>query len=76
MNTSTSIGKSQEAFKITAEWSEQSKALIAKYPQLTPGDLACETGKEAEMISRVEKRLAKKHDEVVNILRKAQAPKA
>ena len=62
--------KAEEAFKITGNWAIQSKALKEKYAQLTDSDLKFETGKEMDLIKRIETRLNKKHDEVVNILKK------
>jgi hypothetical protein len=46
-----------------------------KYPQLTDADLKFESGKEDEMIGRLEKRLHKNHEEVIQILNKMQLEK-
>jgi hypothetical protein len=62
-------------FKITGNFNSVSKKLKEKYPQLTEADLKFETGKENEMISRLEKRLNKNHEEVVAILNKMQLEK-
>jgi hypothetical protein len=62
--------KAEEAFKITSNWHTQAKSLKEKYTQLTDSDLKFEPGKEADLIKRIETRLNKKHDEVVNILKK------
>jgi hypothetical protein len=67
--------KNTEAFKITGNWDAQSKELKGKYSQLTDADLAFETGKENELLSRVESRLNKKRDEVINIIKKGQTEK-
>ena len=64
-----------EAFKITGNWENQAKALKGKFSQLTDADLKFEAGKENELLQRVETRLNKKRDEVINIIRKEQ-PKA
>jgi len=64
-----------EAFKISGDWSKQADALKDKYPNLTDSDLKFERGREDELIKRIESRLHKKHDEVVNIIKKVQ-PKA
>lgn len=69
-----SQNKPAEAFKITGNWANQSKELKSKYSQLTDSDLKFETGKQDEMLKRVQTRLNKSHDEVVNIIRKG-APK-
>ncbi|MCA6074651.1 hypothetical protein [Fulvivirga sedimenti] len=68
--------KPAAAFKMTGDWKEQSKQLKAKYSQLTDEDLKYEAGKENDLFKRVEKRLNKNHDEVVNIIRKVQPAQA
>lgn len=65
-----------EPFKFTGNWAEQSKQLKVKFPQLTDADLKFETGKEEDVLARVEKKLNKKREEVVNIIRKGQPAKA
>lgn len=62
-------------FKITGNWSDQSKALKSKYAQLTDEDLKFEAGKENDLLKKVETRLNKKREEVINIIKKGQ-PKA
>lgn len=71
METTPSI--SGENFKITGDWTAQSKTLKEKFAQLTDADLKFEPGKEQELLSRVETRLNKKRDEVINIIKKGQA---
>ena len=63
------------AYKIVGNWDEQSKTLKEKFPQLTDADLKFETGKEAELFARLEKRLNKKRDEVISFLKKGQLEK-
>ncbi len=67
--------KTPETFKIIGNWGDQSKKLKEKFSQLTDSDLKFETGKEDELLQRIETRLNKKRDEVVNILKKGQAEK-
>ena len=67
--------KSEEPFKITGNWNEQAKQLKNKFNQLTDADLKFELGKETELLTRIEKRLNKKRDEVINIIRKSQPEK-
>ena len=62
----------KEGFKMTGDWSIQSKQLKLKYAQLTDADLKFETGKEEDLLKRVETRLNKKREEVVNIIKKGQ----
>jgi hypothetical protein len=68
-------GKSTEAFKITGNWEAQSKQLQEKFSQLTDSDLKFEVGKENELLHRVENRLNKNRDEVINIIKKGQVEK-
>ncbi|WP_417612304.1 hypothetical protein [Owenweeksia hongkongensis] len=62
-----------EGFKITGNWSDQSKALKTRYSQLTDTDLKLENGKENDMLKRVETRLGKNRDEVIDIIKKGQS---
>lgn len=68
--------KAEEPFKITGDWSSQAKQLKAKFNQLTESDLKLEPGKDHELLARVEKRLNKNRNEVINIIKKGQAPEA
>lgn len=67
-NTST-------AFKINGDWSVQSKLLKAEYTQLTDADLKFESGKENDLIKRMETRLNKNREQVIGILSKGQSKK-
>lgn len=67
--------KSEENFKMIGNWDEQSKLLKEKFSQLTDADLKFETGKENELLTRVETRLNKKREEVINIIKKGQPEK-
>jgi hypothetical protein len=62
----------KEDFKIIGNWDKQSNALKEKFPQLTLADLKFEQGKESEMLTRVQERLNKGREEVINIIRKGQ----
>ncbi len=64
--------KSNENFKISGDWDKQAKQLKEKYVQLTDADLKFETGKESELLKRVETKLNKKREEVINIISKVQ----
>lgn len=68
--------KALEPFKITGNWKEQSNQLKSKYVQLTDEDLKFEEGKENELLKRVETKLNKNREEVVNIINKVQPAKA
>jgi len=62
--------KPDEGFKITGNWEAQSKMLKSKFLQLTDADLKFEPGKENDLLKRVETRLNKKREEVINIIKK------
>jgi len=61
--------KTESSFKITGDWKEQSKRLKNKHPQLTDEDLKFETGKENDLVKRLESRLRKNREEVINIIK-------
>lgn len=67
-----SNNKTAESFKITGNWETQSKELKSKFSQLTDADLKFEPGKENDLLKRVETRLNKKREEVINIIKKGQ----
>lgn len=56
-------------FKITGDWGKQSKQLKEKFNQLTDADLKFETGKENELLGRMETRLDKKREDVISIIK-------
>lgn len=64
-----------ETFKVIGNWKTLSKRLNAKFAQLTESDLKFETGKEEDLIKRIETRLHKKRDEVIQLLNAAQLVK-
>jgi hypothetical protein len=61
-----------EGFKITGNWEKRSKQLKHKFSQLTDADLKYETGKDEELLKRLETRLNKRREEVINIIRKEE----
>jgi hypothetical protein len=71
----TTQSKTGETFKVTGNWNEQSKQLKAKFSTLTDADLKFETGKEEELLERIESRLDKSREEVISILKKGQQAK-
>jgi hypothetical protein len=71
----TTNKKQEEKFGITENWEAQSKELKLKYSDLTDADLKLEKGKEDELITRLEKRLAKKREDVIAIIKKDQPAK-
>jgi uncharacterized protein YjbJ (UPF0337 family) len=69
----TNQNKTGEAFKVTGDWSIQSKQLQDKFPELTDQDLAFEDGNEEEMIGKLETRLNMTREEVVDIINEGQS---
>jgi uncharacterized protein YjbJ (UPF0337 family) len=65
--------KSNEPFKMSGNWHNQSQLLQDKFAQLTDADLLYEEGKEEELLDRIEARINKKREEVINILKKGQS---
>lgn len=61
-----------ESFKVKGDWEKQSKALKAKYPKLTSEDVKFENGKEIDLIKRIETKLDKNRNEVIDILKTNQ----
>jgi len=65
--------KSTETLKISGDWCQQADDLKERFQQLTDSDLKFETGREDDLIKRMELRLHKKREEVINIIRKVQS---
>ena len=63
------------SFKVVGNWDKQSKILKEEFSELTDADLKFETGKEFELLTRIEARLNKKRDAVIKILKKGQLEK-
>ena len=64
-----------ETFRVIGNWKTLSKRLNAKFAQLTESDLKFEIGKEEDLIKRIETRLHKKREEVIQLLNTAQLVK-
>lgn len=60
-------------FKITGNWEHSSKQLLKNHPTLTEQDVKLETGKENELLGRVEKKLGMKREEVISLIEDVQA---
>jgi hypothetical protein len=56
-------------WKVKGDWTKQSIALRTKYPKLTSEDVKFETGKETHLFNRMETRLDKNRNEVIDILK-------
>ena len=72
MNTGNKINK--ETFKVTGDWAKQSKTLKETFKNLTDADLKLETGKEHDLLSRIQSRLSKTRDEVIKLLKAGHVP--
>jgi hypothetical protein len=71
-NMETGARKETVAFKIFGDWKRQADKLKEKFPQLTDSDLKFESGRETDLLKRIELRLHKKREEVMNIIKKGQ----
>jgi hypothetical protein len=69
------VTKKNEDFKVNGNWDTQAKLLKEKFSQLTDADLKFEIGKEEDLLKRIETRLKKKREEVINIISKGQPAK-
>jgi hypothetical protein len=76
MDVNQNKAQGAPAFKVTGNWENQSKQLKGKFSQLTDSDLKFEPGKENDLLDRVEKRLNKNREEVINIINKSNAEKS
>ncbi len=68
----TTQSKPSQTFKVTGNWEDQSKKLKTKFTELTDSDLKLETGKESEMLGRVQTKLNKNREEVIDIIKQGQ----
>ena len=62
-------------FTITGNWYLQAKLLKAQFSQLTNDDLKFETGNEDDLLCRMETRLNKNREEVIEIIKESQPEK-
>jgi hypothetical protein len=69
----TSKNNKSEGFKITGNWERQSKQLKKKFCQLTNADMKLTPGKDEELLTRIETRLNKSRQEVINLIKNCQA---
>lgn len=59
--------------KIKGNWNELKTELKKKYPKLTDDDLRFTSGKEDELLSRLEKKLGKTKDEISDTIDELQS---
>jgi len=68
--------KGAEKFMInTSDWARQAKILKEKYSQVTDKDLILEAGRDEELLSRLQRRLSRNRDGIIEIL-KSMEPSA
>ena len=70
------IKKNNDSFTVTGNWQQQSRILKETFPNLTDSDLKFEIGRERNLLSRIQNRLGKKRDEVIELLRGGHIPLA
>lgn len=64
--------KRDDTFKIIGNWETRSIQLKKEFIQLTDADLKFETGKEIDLLTRMESKLKKTREEVINIIKNIQ----
>ena len=60
------------AFKITGNWNNQAKRLKHQFRALTDADLFFKSGMEKELLRRIETKLNKRREEVIEIIKSIQ----
>lgn len=63
----------ETTLKIKGNWNELKTELKKKYPKLTDDDLRFTSGKEDELLSRLEKKLGKTKDEISEAIDELQS---
>jgi hypothetical protein len=59
----------KDSLGISGDWNSKSKLLRRRFPQLTHSDLKTENNDENSLLERIEKRLNKKREEVIEIIK-------
>jgi hypothetical protein len=65
---------STEKFRITGDWDILSKLLKQKYSQLTDTDLVREADKDDELLHRLQRRLSRNRDGIIEIIKDLESP--
>ncbi len=60
-------------FKITGNWNELKIKLRKKYPNLTEGDVAYTSGKEDELLAKLQQKLGVTREEAVDMIEDLQS---
>jgi len=66
--------KSSEKFRFTGDWTKLAKLLKEKYSQVTDKDLILEPGREEELLARLQRRLSRNRDGIMEILQGLENP--
>jgi len=75
-NKTPETTKTPEAFKIGGNWEAQSGQLKQQFSALSESDLKFETGKENELLGRLQTKLGKNREEVIELIKKTEKVKA
>ncbi len=57
-----------EQDELQSRWPELKKKLMQKYPHLTADELACEIGKEGEVLKKLQKKLGENWKDIKEVL--------
>jgi hypothetical protein len=66
--------KALDNLTVTGDWAKQSKTLKETFTSLTDADLNFVIGKENDLLSRLQSRLGKKRNDVIELLRVGHVP--
>jgi hypothetical protein len=67
--------KEMQDFEIVGDWSEQTKRLKGKFPQLTDEDLFWEPDREAELLLKLKMKLKLSIKDVIKIIKSVMPEK-
>lgn len=72
-NQEASGAQEVNMFRIVGNWNEQARELQKEFSELSDSDLEFQEGKEEELLKRVETKLNKGRQEVIDLIAKVQA---
>jgi hypothetical protein len=75
-NKTAEAAKTPETFVMSGNWENQSKQLKSQFSTLSDSDLKFETGKESELLGRLQAKLGKNREEVIALIKKSESVKA
>ena len=64
--------KKNQEFNVSENWNEQSKILMKNFSQLTNEDVKFEKGKENDLLKRIQTKLNKQREEVIQIINESK----